>query len=126
VVLLVEDDEQNRELATFLLEEAGFQVRSAQSAAEALEQLARAKPDVVLLDMSLRGQDGLRLVARLREVMAGEPVPIVALTAHAMRGDRERFLAGGCDSYIAKPFAVKAFVSEVEAVHARRPRGEGA
>ena len=111
-VLLVEDNEQNLELATYLLEEAGLDVRTATTPEEALAELAGRAPDLLLLDMNLRGASGLDLVGALRK--GGEPAfPIVALTAHAMRGDRERFLAGGCDGYIAKPIDTRTFVAEV-------------
>ena len=111
-VLIVEDNEQNMELASFLLEEAGWVVATAMSFEEARRELARDPPDIVLLDMELRGLDGLSLVAELRRG-GGPRFPILALTAHAMRGDRERFLAGGCDGYISKPIDTKTFAAEV-------------
>jgi len=119
VVLVVEDNEQNMELATYLLEEAGFEVQQATSPDEARRALARQRPDLVLMDMSLGGVDGLSIVAELRRKPELAPLPILALTAHAMRGDRERFLQGGCDGYIPKPIDVKTFVREIEAALAR-------
>jgi CheY-like chemotaxis protein len=110
-VLLVEDNEQNLELASFLLEEAGWAVATAMSFEEARRELAKATPDIVLMDMELRGLDGLILVAEIRD--GGGRFPILALTAHAMRGDRERFLAGGCDGYIPKPIVTRTFAAEV-------------
>jgi two-component system cell cycle response regulator DivK len=112
-ILIVEDNEQNMELASFLLEEAGYDVRKASNAEEARAELARQRPALVLMDMNLGGVDGLQLVSELRQGLA-DRVPIVALTAHAMRGDRERFLAGGCDGYISKPISTRTFLSEVE------------
>lgn len=112
-VLVVEDDEVNLELAVFLLEEAGFEVRAARDLDEARRALQAEAPDVLLMDMSLRGADGLELVAELRADPRLGRLPVLALTAHAMRGDRERFLAAGCDGYIAKPVDVKSFVHEV-------------
>ncbi len=110
-VLIVEDNEQNLELATFLLEDEGFEVEAAASLAEARAALSRGVPRLILMDMSLGNEDGLSLVAELRA--QGNPVRILALTAHAMRGDRERFLQGGCDGYISKPINVKTFVDDV-------------
>jgi CheY-like chemotaxis protein len=122
-VLLVEDNEQNLELFQFLLEEGGHEVRVARDASQARAAFsAKPVPHVVLMDMHLPGADGLTLVAELRRAPELQRVPVVALTAHAMRGDRERFLAGGCDAYIAKPIRPASFVAEVEAV-ARAGRG---
>jgi two-component system cell cycle response regulator DivK len=112
VILIVEDNEQNMELASFLLEEAGYEVRRAMSPEEARQQLDESRPAIVLMDMNLGGADGLTLVAEIRRRPDGQ-MPIVALTAHAMRGDRERFLAGGCDGYISKPISTRTFVSDV-------------
>jgi two-component system, cell cycle response regulator DivK len=115
VVLIVEDNEQNMELASFLLEEAGYVVRQANSADEARRALAVERPDIVLMDMNLAGADGLSIVDELRRDATNAELPVLALTAHAMRGDRERFLEGGCDGYLAKPIDVKTFVRDVEA-----------
>ncbi len=112
-ILIVEDNEANMELAAFILEEAGFEVVRAMDGAGALAALRRAIPDVVLLDIHLPGTDGLQLLKEVRALPGAERVPVLALTAHAMRGDRERFLAGGFDGYIAKPISVKTFVSEI-------------
>lgn len=112
-LLVVEDNEVNLELAAFLLEEAGFEVQAARDVDEARRALAGQAPDLVLMDMSLGGADGLELVAELRADPRLRGLPVLALTAHAMRGDRERFLAAGCDGYIPKPIDVKSFVSQV-------------
>lgn len=114
-ILVVEDNEQNLELVEFLLDEAGMTVWAARDATEARAQLAAGQPDLVLMDMQLPGTDGLTLVEEIRRIPATAGLPILALTAHAMRGDRERFIAGGCDGYIAKPINVASFVAEVEA-----------
>ena len=112
-VLVIEDNEPDMDLVTYLLEEAGFDVRTAADAAGARRELARALPDLVLMDMSLGRSGGLDLVAELRRQPATASLRIVALTAHAMRGDREHFLERGCDGYIAKPINVKTFAAEV-------------
>ena len=124
-ILIIEDNRQNLELVQFLLEEAGHRVRSAADARGARAELERQMPDLVLMDMQLPGTDGLELVAELRGDRRFRHLPIVALTAHALRGDRERFLAGGCDGYIAKPIDVATFAMQVEALlPAPRPAPE--
>jgi two-component system cell cycle response regulator DivK len=114
LVLVVEDNEQNMELATYLLEEAGFEVRQATDPEAARAALDAGVPTLLLMDMNLGGVDGLSLVAEFRTRSDLGDVPILALTAHAMRGDRERFIEGGCDGYIAKPIDVKTFIKEIE------------
>lgn len=112
-ILVIEDNEQNLELVEFLLDEAGATVRAAADADEARAALEREQPDLILMDMQLPGTDGLSLVGEIRRHTEYRQVPIVALTAHAMRGDRERFLAGGCDGYLAKPINVVTFVEDL-------------
>lgn len=118
-VLVVEDNEQNLELVEFLLEEAGFTVRRAMDVEAARAEMTRDFPGLVLMDMDLPGADGLTLVAEFRRQPGADVMPIVALTAHAMRGDRERFIQGGCDGYIAKPIDVARFIDEVKNYLAR-------
>jgi two-component system cell cycle response regulator DivK len=112
-VLLVEDNEQNLELAQYLLEEAGMHVELARNAFEARTALTRRPPAIVLMDIDLPGIDGLDLVMEIRRKPEWRRLPVIALTAHAMRGDRERFLAGGCNGYISKPIQVASFAQEV-------------
>lgn len=110
---MVEDNQQNLELVQYLLERDGFVVHAARDADEARLLFRKHLPDLVLMDIHLPGRDGLAIVREFRLDPTGGSTPIVALTAHAMRGDRERFLAGGCTGYIAKPIETKTFVSEV-------------
>ena len=125
-VLVVEDNEQNLELVEFLLEEAGLTVRKAMDVEAARLEMKQEFPGLVLMDMDLPGADGLTLVAEFRALPGAGTVPIVALTAHAMRGDRERFIQGGCDGYIAKPIDVARFIPEVKDYIARGRRPGGA
>lgn len=115
-ILVVEDNPQNLDLVEFLLDEAGYKVRKAMSAEEAREEMGKEIPDLVLLDIQLPGCDGLTLVSEFREYPNADKLPIVALTAHAMQGDRERFIASGCNGYISKPVNVGTFIEQVEAV----------
>ena len=114
-VLVVEDNEQNLELVLYLLEEAELDVTVARTADEARSAWNRDVPSLVLLDMHLPGIDGMTLVRELRSDPRTAALPVVAVTAHAMRGDRERFLAAGCNGYIAKPIQPATFVDEVRA-----------
>jgi CheY-like chemotaxis protein len=112
-VLIVDDNPLNVEIATHLLTDAGMQVAAALEAAQVLPQVASFAPDLVLMDMQLPGVDGLTLTRQLRQQPATHPLVIVAFTAFAMSGDREKFLAAGCDGYIAKPIDVATFATQV-------------
>lgn len=113
VILVVEDNEQNLELTEFLLEEAGAMVLSAGNAEEMRLRLQELVPDLVLMDIQLPGTDGLILTQEIHASPQTRDLPVVALTAHAMRGDRERFLEAGCVGYIPKPIEVGTFVEKV-------------
>jgi len=114
-VWVVEDNDQNFELVDYLLGEAGWSVRRASDGAGFDRLLTGAPPVLVLLDMHLPDAAGLDLLARLRADRRFDGVPVIALTAHAMRGDREKFLAAGCDGYLSKPIETASFVAAVEA-----------
>lgn len=114
-ILLVEDVEDNRALARLLLETGGFTVVEAHNGAEAVA-LAQQQPfDLILMDLSLPVMDGWEAMRQVRAQPATAKLPIVALTAHAMSGDRERVLAAGFDGYIAKPIEVRSFTADVAA-----------
>lgn len=103
-ILIVDDNLLNRKLAGDLLELEGYEVQSCEDAEQAQEILAReAAPDLILMDLSLPGMDGLTLTRRLKADARFESVPIVAFTALAMKGDEEKALQAGCSGYIAKP-----------------------
>lgn len=114
-VLVVEDNPANMTLAKFLLQSAGHEVLAAIDA-EAGLTLARAEqPDLILMDIQLPGMDGLAATAELKRDTATRAIPVIALTALAMKGDEERIRAAGCDGYIAKPLAYKDFLATVAA-----------
>lgn len=115
-VLVVDDNPVNVELATYLLTEAGMQVASALDGRGLAERVAAFEPHLVLMDVQLPGLDGLTLTQRLRSQPATRKLVIVAFTAFAMKGDREKFLGLGCDGYIAKPIDVATFADEVRAL----------
>lgn len=112
-ILLVEDDFMNMRLAQHVLEQDGCSVLRAATAREALLQLESTIPALILMDMQLPDIDGLTLVKLIREKQGTRHIIILALTACAMKGDRERMLQMGCDGYISKPIDVQAFLSTV-------------
>ncbi|MER3438544.1 MAG: hypothetical protein C4346_13700 [Chloroflexota bacterium] len=125
-VLLVEDDPVNRMLAKRILSAHGFPFAEATNGVEALEQARARKPDVVLMDRSLPVMNGWDAVARLRQIPGLADVPVIAVTPHAMRGDREKARDAGCDDYLSKPYRPDALIgrSNFELVHPddrRRP-----
>jgi len=114
-VLVVEDNAANMALATFLLQSAGHTVLSARDA-EAGLTLARAEqPSLILMDIQLPGIDGLAATVLLKSDDLTRRIPVIALTALAMKGDEERIRAAGCDGYIAKPLSYKDFLAVISA-----------
>ncbi len=114
-ILIVEDNPANMTLAVFLLKSAGHSIVSATDA-EAGVAVARAEqPDLILMDIQLPGMDGLEATGLLKSDAATRDIPVIALTALAMKGDEERIRAAGCDGYVAKPLAYKEFLATVEA-----------
>lgn len=115
-ILVVEDNDMNMQLVEYLLEEGGFDIVKAASGEEALSitrDAASTAPDLILMDIHLPGMDGLSVVRAMKADDRTKGVPILALTAHAMRGDKDRFLEAGCDGYISKPIDVKTFLSAI-------------
>ncbi len=113
-ILIIEDNEQNLYLATFLLEQGGYEVITARSGPEGIDLATREHPVLILLDIQLPGMDGFQVLEQLRRNRALDQVPITAVTSHAMVGDRERCLTAGCDGYIEKPIDPDTFLYEVE------------
>ncbi len=112
-ILIVEDNEMNLELATDLLELSGYLVFGAQTAEEGLKMAGAELPDLVLMDISLPGMDGLEAARILKQDERTRSIPVVALSAHAMKGDEERALMMGFSGYITKPIDTRAFPQEV-------------
>ncbi len=114
-ILVVEDNPTNMTLSVFLIEKAGHSVLTATDAESGLA-LARANhPDLILMDIQLPGIDGLTAISLLKRDEATSKIPVIALTALAMKGDEERIRAAGCDGYIAKPMRYKEFLASIEA-----------
>jgi len=114
-ILIVEDNPANQLLVSAVLEREGYRLELAGSAVEARQVLARGLPDLILMDIQLPGMDGLTFTRELKADPASNGIPVVALTALAMSGDRERALAAGCTGYISKPINTRTFADEVRA-----------
>ena len=112
-ILLVEDNPVNMELATDLLEVAGYEVFQAGTAEEGCQLAKTVAPDLILMDVRLPGMDGLTATSLLKQDAATSAIPIIALTAQAMKGDQEKALEAGCDGYITKPIDTREFPKEV-------------
>jgi two-component system cell cycle response regulator DivK len=113
-VLLVEDNPHNRKIFSGMLSHAGFRVVEAIDGNEALVKVTSEKPDLVLMDLSIPGIDGRECTRRIKSDPATKQLPVIALTAHAMRGDEERAREAGCDGYLSKPVSPKKVVEVVK------------
>jgi two-component system cell cycle response regulator DivK len=113
LILIVEDNEKNLKLARDVLQFRGFRTLEAATAERGIELALEHHPDLVLMDYQLPGMNGVEALARLRQETATADIPVVALTASAMREDRERFLAAGFDGYLTKPIDVRELGNQV-------------
>jgi two-component system, cell cycle response regulator DivK len=113
MILVVEDNERNLKLLRDVLEYAGYDVRVARTGEDGVSQAASEPPDLVLMDLQLPGIDGLEALRRLRESPRTADIPVVAVTAQAMKQDRERALEAGFNGYVEKPISVRAFPDQV-------------
>ena len=113
-VLIVEDNPANMTLAVFLLQSAGHTVLKALDAEAGLALAREQQPDLILMDIQLPGMDGLQATALLKGSELTASIPVIALTALAMKGDEERIRAAGCDGYIAKPMRYQEFLATIE------------
>jgi len=114
-ILIVEDNPANLKLAIFLLESAGHSVLSARDAEAGLTLARDEHPNLILMDIQLPGMDGLEAIGLLKRDDATRVIPVIALTALAMKGDEERIRAAGCDGYIAKPLRYREFLATIAA-----------
>jgi two-component system cell cycle response regulator DivK len=113
VILVVEDNERNLKLLRDVLEYAGYDVRTARTAEDGISVAASELPDLVLMDLQLPGIDGMEALRRLRGSPLTASIPVVAVTAQAMKHDRERALEAGFDGYVEKPISVREFPDQV-------------
>jgi two-component system, cell cycle response regulator DivK len=113
-VLVIEDNAANLRLASVLLQSAGHRVLSASDAEGGLALARTQRPDLILMDIQLPGMDGLQATRLLKAEETTRAIPVIALTALAMKGDEERILAAGCDGYIGKPMRYKEFLAAIK------------
>lgn len=113
-ILLIEDNEQNRYMETFLLEKHGYEVVPAVDGPTGIELAAAVQPCLILLDIQLPKMDGYAVARELRRNPALSYIPIVAVTSYAMMGDREKTLEAGCNGYLEKPINPETFVADIE------------
>jgi CheY-like chemotaxis protein len=125
-ILLVEDNEMNRDMLSRRLRRRGYDVLIAVDGSEGVSQAQSERPDLVLMDMSLPGIDGWEATRRLKADADVGKTPIIALTAHAMEGDRQRALAAGCDDYETKPVDIERLVTKIDALLAKAGGGSRA
>ena len=112
-ILIVDDNRDGRELAAKILKAKGFRIIEAIDGEDALQKVTE-KPDLVLMDISLPKLDGYEVTRRLKSQEIYKDIPVIALTAHAMKGDKEKALAAGCDGYIPKPINIRELPDQVD------------
>ncbi|GAB4503763.1 MAG: hypothetical protein Fur0043_07550 [Anaerolineales bacterium] len=114
-ILYVEDNRDNRTLVRRVLEAAGYNMIEAANAAEALTTLTTSRPNLILMDINMPDKDGYTLTTEIRKIPGLSDIPIIAITANVMRGDRERSFEAGCDGYIQKPIDIDLLTEQIEA-----------
>ena len=112
-ILIVEDNEMNRDMLSRRLQRKGFEISIAVDGQEGVDKATAEIPDLILLDMSLPIMDGWEAAERLKSDSGTSGIPIIALTAHAMQGDREKALEAGCDEYDTKPVNLKRLLEKI-------------
>jgi CheY-like chemotaxis protein len=115
-ILIIEDNLANRKLVTTILQLSGYQVRSAETAMEGINIAKKETLQLILMDIQLPGMNGLDATRLLKSERRTDDIPVIALTALAMKGDEQRILDAGCDDYIAKPFDYKELLAKISAV----------
>jgi two-component system cell cycle response regulator DivK len=114
IILHIEDNFENRILVRRLLQSASYQVLEAENALQAINYLRTTRPDLILMDINMPDVDGYTLTSKLKTVPGIKQIPIIAITANAMRGDREKSLRAGCNGYIEKPIDIDTFLDQIE------------
>jgi two-component system, cell cycle response regulator DivK len=120
-ILLVEDNEMNRDMLSRRLQRRGFEVVMAVDGGEGLEMASTTQPALILLDMSLPVIDGWEVARRLKADAVLKAIPIIALTAHAMSGDREKAIEAGCDDYDTKPVELPRLLGKIDTLLGAKP-----
>lgn len=118
-ILLVEDNPENYDMLSRRLERKGYEVLLATDGQQAIDQTQQQHPDLILMDIGLPVLDGCEATQRIRGLPEVSGIPILALTAHAMEGDRQRILSAGCDDYHSKPVDLKQLLEQMKTLLAR-------
>ena len=113
-ILIVEDNEKNMYLISFILKKNGYEVIEATSGEQGVELAIKEKPDMIIMDLQLPGADGLEATRRIRKSEVDGEIPIIALTSYAMAGDKDKAFAAGCTGYIEKPINPDTVLSQIE------------
>lgn len=113
-VLVIEDNKDNLKLITYALKRSGYEVVAAKTGEEGIELALRERPFFIVMDIALPGIDGLEATRRIRESAINDTIPIIAITSHAMQGDRERIVAAGCNGYLEKPIDPLTVVATIQ------------
>jgi CheY-like chemotaxis protein len=121
-ILIVDDNPTNLKLVTFVVRAQGYEVTTASDAETAVTSISEARPTVILMDLQLPGVDGLELTRRLKADPSTRGIPIVAVTAYAMKGDHEKALSAGCDDYVTKPIDTRTLPDVISRHVARAER----
>ena len=112
-ILVIEDNEQNLYLVTFILEKHGYHVEAAQDGQEGITLATRMRPDLILLDVQLPVMDGYEATRRIKANAELKAIPVIAVTSYALSGDEAKARAAGCDAYVAKPFSPRQLLAKV-------------
>jgi two-component system cell cycle response regulator DivK len=112
-ILVVEDQEDNRQILRDLLSNAGFEMIEAEDGVQALEQVAKHSPDLILMDIQLPLMDGYEATRRIKANPKFNAIPIIVVTSYALSGDEEKARAAGCDAYVAKPYSPRALLAQI-------------
>ena len=112
-ILVVDDNERNRYLISFILKKNGFEVVTANDGLEGVETTRKQRVDLVIMDIKMPRMDGYEATRRIKKLESCQSVPIIALTSYAMAGDKKKAVAAGCDGYIAKPINPETFMDEI-------------
>jgi CheY-like chemotaxis protein len=113
-VLVIEDNKDNLKLITYALNRSGYEVVAAETGEEGIELALRERPVFIVMDIALPGIDGLETTRRIRASDINDTIPVIAITSHAMQGDRERIVAAGCNGYLEKPIDPLTVVATIQ------------
>jgi len=116
VILILENDPKNLKLVTVILQVSGYATLQATDGKQGVELARKEKPDLILMDVQIPVMDGLEATKLLKNDGATRDIPVIALTAYAMKGDEEKMRAAGCDGYITKPIDIKGFLKKISEV----------